>query len=341
MINNQKGFTLLELIIGMVFLSSFLSVLYVATSGVTDNISRQKNEVFPSELVNMIKDHYLFNTYEIDTSPQNTYVSGEANIPNGSLTTTNNIKESLTNMIDTVHYSNMTFRDGYNQPMMILVSELLEKNYEGVMIPYRVFSVVSTNNIDVMGPETFNTTMDVTTGEVDIDPNETVVTIDTFKEQLERFKSSKEKVERMSRAYSHYYWSRYNLESGDIAKDYFASGGTYWDNLGGQKVSKSCESGTPDNVNGYNTPGVDVSNVNFVNALGLSNDFENNEWGEPIYLMNCGTINNVLSGGETLTIEPRNPDASSSNKRIQPFNAVIGFTMPNGESYFQVISSRT
>jgi Tfp pilus assembly protein PilE len=339
MIKNQKGATLLELIIAMVMLSMFLSVLYVATSGLTDDISRQRNEVFPSELAHMIKEHYLLNTYEVDTNPNSTYVTTGTNIPSGSLST--NIVPSLTNMVDTVTYSNMTFRDGYNQPMLILVSELLEKNYEGVMIPYRVFSVVSTANEDVMGAGTFGTTMDVTTGQVDVDPEETAVTINTFQEQLSKFEASKEKVERISRAYSHYYWSRHNLGMGDISKDYFASGGASWDQQAGSKVSRSCVSGGPDNINGYNTPGVRASNVNFANALGLSADFEVNDWGRPMYIMNCGSIGNVLSGGSTLTITPRNPDSPNAGRRIQPFNAVIGFTMPNGESYFQVISSRT
>lgn len=338
-IKNQKGFTLLELTIGMVMLSMFLSVLYVATSGLTDDISRQRNEVYPSELAHMIKDHYLLNTYEVDLNPGSDYVATDINIPNRSLST--NVIESLTNMVDTVPYSNMTFRDGYNQPMLILVSELLEKNYEGVMIPYRVFSVVSTANEDVMGLETFGTTMDVTTGQVDIDTDETVITINTFQEQLAKFEASKEKVERISRAYSHYYWSRHNLQMGDISRDYFASGGGSWDNQVGTKVARSCVSGEPDTINGFNTPGVPATNVNFANALGLSADFEISDWGQPIYIMNCGSIGNVLSGGSTLSITPRNPDSPDAGRRIQPFNAVIGFTMPNGESYFQVISSRT
>ena len=60
MIKNQKGFTLLELVIGMVMLSMFLSVLYVATSGLTDDISRQRNEVYPSELAHMLKESLPF-----------------------------------------------------------------------------------------------------------------------------------------------------------------------------------------------------------------------------------------------------------------------------------------
>jgi len=339
MIKNQKGFTLLELTIGMVMLSMFLSVLYMATSGLADDISRQRNEVYPSELAHMIKDHYLLNTYEVDLNPGSDYVATDINIPNRSLST--NVVGSLTNMVDTVPYSNMTFRDGYNQPMLILVSELLEKNYEGVMIPYRVFSIVSTANEDVMGLGTFGTTMDVTTGQVDVDTDETVITINTFQEQLAKFEASKEKVERISRAYSHYYWSRHNLQMGDISRDYFASGGGSWDNQVGTKVARSCVSGGPDTINGFNTPGVPAANVNFANALGLSADFEISDWGQPIYIMNCGSIGNVLSGGSTLTITPRNPGSPNAGRRIQPFNAVIGFTMPNGESYFQVISSRT
>lgn len=339
MIKNQKGFTLLELVIGMVMLSMFLSVLYVATSGLTDDISRQRNEVYPSELAHMIKDHYLLNTYEVDTNAGSNYVATDINIQNRSLST--NVADSLANMVDTVPYSNMTFRDGYNQPMLILVSELLERNYEGVMIPYRVFSIVSTANEDVMGLNTFDTTMDVTTGQVEADPEETVITINTFQEQLEKFEASKEKVERISRAYSHYYWSRHNLGMGDISVDYFASGGGSWDTQAGTKVARSCVSGGPENINGFNTPGVPASNVNFANALGLSADFEISDWGQPMYIMNCGSIGNVLSGGNTITITPRNPDSPDAARRIQPYNAVIGFTMPNGESYFQVISSRT
>ena len=337
--NKQKGFTLLELVIGMMMLSTFLSVLYVATSGLTDDISRQRNEVYPSELAHMIKDHYLLNTYEVDLNPGSNYISEGVNIPNRSLST--NVVGSLTNMVNTVPYSNMTFRDGYNQPMLILVSELLERNYEGVMIPYRVFSIVSTANEDVMGLNTFDTIMNVSTGQVEADPEETVITINTFQEQLKKFEASKEKVERISRAYSHYYWSRHNLGIGDISKDYFASGGGYWDTQVGTKVTRSCVSGSPGNVNGFSTPGVPASNVNFANALGLSADFEITDWGQPIYIMNCGSIGNVLSGGSTITITPRNPDSPDVARRIQPFNAVIGFTMPNGESYFQVISSRT
>lgn len=342
MIKNQKGFTLLELVIGMVMLSMFLSILYVATSGLTDDISRQRNEVYPSELAHMLKDHYLLNTYEVDANTGANYISSGSNLPNRGLTSTE--IGSLTNMVRTsaISYQNMNFRDGYSQPMLILISNQLEKNYEGVMIPYRVFAIASSNNVDVIGSHTFfDTTMDINTGVVNIAENESVVVINTFQEQLEKFLASKEKVNRLSKAYSHYYWSRHNLGIGDISVDYFASGGSSWDTQAGTKVSRSCVSGGPDVVNGFNTPGVPASNVNFANALGLSADFEISDWGQPMYIMNCGSIGNVLSGGTAITITPRNPESPDTARRIQPYNAVIGFTMPNGESYFQVISSRT
>lgn len=337
----QKGFTLVELVISMFMLSAFLSIIYTATSGISDNITRERNETFPKEMVNMFKEHYILNTYEVDSNSGSSYLAENISIENNSLST--NVSESLNEMIDTVSYSNATFRDGYNQPMLIMVSELLTQEYEGVLIPYRVFSIVSTAGIDVMEKSTFKSTMDVSTGIVNAHPEESVVTVNTFQEQLEKFKRTKDKVRKIAKSYSLYYWSRHNLGIGDISVDYFASSNSgRWDRDSLNKtVKKTCDSGSPDVVNSHNTPGVDVSYINFTNALGLSDDFAKTDWGEPIYITNCGVINNVLSGGEIKSIRPRNPEQTGVNRNIQPFNAVIGFTLPNGESYYESISSRT
>lgn len=332
----EGGFTLIELLVALVLMSGFLYYIYMANAGVSDNISRQRNEVFPEEMVNMIKDHYVLNNYEVDSITTSEYIVGSINIPNRSLST--NVADSLSDMIETVPFTNLAFRDGYNQPMLILVSNRLEQDYEGTLIPYRVFAVVSTGGIDVIDPNNFNTDMDVTTGRVTEDPEETVVIINTFQEQLSNFKESQDKVRRMSKAYAHYYWARHNIQIGDISRNYFAGGGAGWDNVAGNKVSRTCATGTIDNIGGNNTPGIRVNQSNFIGALGLSSEFERNAWGGHIYIMNCGTINNVRRGGSIETLAPRNPD--NATRSTQPFNAIIGFTMSNGESYFEIVSSR-
>lgn len=334
--NKEKGFTLIELVVVLALLSTFIGVLYVSVSGLTDDISRQRNEVYPKNLASSIRDYYLENSYDIDIMDGAILNDGgDVDITNMSLSL--DVEDSLLSIYDSLPYANLAVTDGYNQPMLILVSELLEHDYEGTLIPYRVFAVVSSFNQDIMGVGDFQTTMDVTTGNVQAFEEESVVVMNTLAEQIERFRKSKERVVDVSRAYSQYYWSRHNLGVRDTSVDYFAdgAGNPSWDNKPGFKVAKSCNVGSPSSINGYNTPGVSTFDTNLVTYLGLGSDAALTPWDTPLYMMNCGTINNVYIGGSTTTLSPRNPDNVSG----QPYNAIIGFTMSNGQSYIEVISS--
>lgn len=362
MIKKQKGFTLLEIVIAIVILASFLSIIYVAVSNLTNNLSRQRNEVYPEVVAQTLKTFYLENSYDIDVNKDAVLNNGKGvNIVNKTLTTDEATEKSLQNIYKENPNKKLTIRDGYNQPMLVLVSEMLENNYEGTMIPYRVIAVISSSNQDIYGVDDFKTTMDVETGEVlapteeGEEKTENIVVINTLKYQIDKFEETRKKIENLSNAYSKYYWSRYNFKERVKTINYFASDPSdiYWDKRGetvndddhnALLVKKSCKNGVvADKVNEKNPPGVPIDDVDLIYTLGLSNDYKYTAWGKDFYIMNCkdggSGIPNVYVGENDITVNIRTPDVVGGVRQGQPFTAVLGFTMSNGQSYIELVSS--
>lgn len=368
-IRRQSGFTLLEVVIALAIVGTMVAILFTGVAGMTDRTQRQKNEVFVQDMAQALSSYYNSYSFEIDSSNNgdgfNVY-SQNVSISSGSITNNDEVNDSLVQISQRISSPNLRFQDGYNQPMLILISDMLEKEYQGVYIPYRVIAVVSNSNGDISndGVPDFNTTMDLNTGDLDVDNNEMVSVVNTYTTQYNKFIESKNKVDAVANSYGQYYWSRYNSDGlGEREKDYFASsksGDEYWDKMKFCKkseegeyldqddrpcdkenppvsVEKSCNSNN-DTVNGFATPGTKISNTNLNKELDIGVNSLMDDWGNEFYIMNCGKIDNVYIGDSTVELEPRNPD--SNDRNTQPYNAIIGFTMGNGQSYIKTIIAR-
>lgn len=332
---HQQGFSLLEMVMALAILSAVLSVVFIGTSNFVDRSEVQENEYNLNKLSTIFRDHYDLFAYDVETHSSGYNVDGKSiAIARESLTT--DIKDSLSNMSSSLSVANFDFTDGYNQPYLVLVSNRIEKEYQGIEIPYRVIAIVSNRDGDFAnGEPEFDTTMNFFTGEVTADDDETVAVIDTYNSQVKKFIETKRKIEKIGEAYTQLYWSRFNQDTtgGDREKDYFANGpNSNWDS--NSQVDQACTSAT--SISGRSSPGLYISDTGLDEELLFSRSSYLDGWGNEMYVLNCGSVSNVEIGGDVLTLSPRNPDSGDS----QPYNAIIGATLSNGQSYIKTITAR-
>lgn len=334
-IKYQRGMTLLEAVISLAMLSVVLSLVFIMSSNFIDRSEIQENEYNIKKLSSVFRDHYDLFAYDVETHDTGYEVTNQS-IFIGNKEMTTEIVDSLSAMSKSLSVSNFSFTDGYNQPYMILVSNRLEKAYQGINIPYRVIAIVSNEDGGfVDGLPDFGTTMDYDTGEISEDSGEMIAVVDTYNSQVKRFIETKRKVDKISDAYTQLYWSRFNQDTtgGEREKDYFANGSnSNWDSS--SLVDQSCSAAKT--VSGRSVPGEYISVSGLDDALLFSRSSYLDGWGNEMYVLNCGSVSNVEIGDDVLTLSPRNPDSGDS----QPYNAIIGATLSNGQSYIKTITAR-
>ena len=338
-IRKESGFSLLETIVAVSILSITITIVFFGVSNFVDRSEVQENEKYIQSLANAFKSHYESYAFEVESNSGASYnlPSQGISINNGAISTSS--LESLEAMSRSVSIPNLRFTDGFNQPFKILISNRLEKEYQGVYIPYRVIAIVS--NVDgdfVNGVPDFDTTMNVNTGEVNINDGELVSTFNTYKTQVNKFIETKKKIDKIANAYTQFYWSRYNQSSGGgiRSRNYFASGGSNWDS--GTSIARTC--GSSRQIEGHNSPGTNISSTGLSNELNIGVSSYLDEWGQELYMLNCGSVDNIAIGNSTVRLRPRSPDSPDSNKRTHPYNAIIGVTLSNGQSYIKTLTAR-
>lgn len=350
-VKKQSGFTLIELMIVMGLITMFIALTMPLFSKMSNTMSNVDTETNIQILGGAIEEWYSENAWQIDSES-----GAEMVLPtsaDGSTYVINNDTHTMKNdgwKTLALRYtsSQKALTDGYNQAYKIFISTRQEQAFEGNLIPYHVIAIVSGKGVasphieDGMDGDTavstIQSTFNAATGEITPHPEDEIYVVSGFDIQKTKYTNSKKKLDVVANAYSDYYWSRYVGQGSEPAINYFGRNGSNirWDTSASINVITSGNDADIIGSTGRRALGNTIYNSNLPSVLQLSEKAVTSDWGRAFRLLNDGTTNNIQTNGNIESISARTP----SNGEYPPYTAVLGFSMPNGESYTQTITSR-
>lgn len=348
-LKRQSGFTLLELVIVMGLVTLFIGITMPLYSKMSDTMSSVDTETNIQVLGGAIEEWYSENAWEIDSNSDASIVLPTTN---GTAYTMSNDTNSLENegwKTLALRYtsSQNVLTDGYNHAYKVFVSQRQEQSYEGNLIPYHIIAIVSGRGNspvieDGMDGDTavssIQSTFDVATGDINAHPEDEIYVVSGFDIQKQKYKNSKKKLNTVANAYEDYYWSRYVGQGSEPAINYFGRNGSNirWDTSANIDVITNNNNTDVIGSSGRRELGNEIYNSGLPAELQLSSKAVTSDWDRPFRLLNDGTTGNIQTNGAVESISARTPD----NGGYPPYTAVLGFSMPNGESYTQTVTSR-
>lgn len=331
---SERGFTLIEVIVSISVVLILTFIFAPQTLELTGFLQRIESESNLKSLKSAAEKWYRLNAWEIDRR------NGAVFYLPDNTTAVNNTAVSGSNwekMITTAGQSTDILQDGYNHNFRFFVSNPLSYNHEGILIPYRTIAFVTSmgDEVDNQGNTVIDSTFDPTTGELTVANSEMGIVVSGLGIQLEKFEASKKRLSHLIDSYTQYYWARFRAGPNEPAINYFANRGSdiKWDVNG--TVEATC--GKPsDSHKGHRLLGTSINNVNFKQALSLSETDIIDGYARPYRILNCGNTNGMRINGVSRNLQVRDPNTVG----IPPYTASLGFTLPNGESYIMSASSK-
>jgi len=339
MIKNQRGFTLVEMMIGL----SLATVLVAVTVPLIMQAVMFKESVETDNNIKVlstaVKKWYQDEAFNIDSNN----ASG-LYMPDGTfvLNNTSVLGTKWSELISRAGFDDSKMVDGFGRNYKFFVSNRLQSPYEGVLIPYRVIAFVSAGNEDrsADGSSKIKSTFDPATGKLTIATGEITTLFSGLDVQIRKFEESKKKLQELSDTYGQYYWSRYRASANEPSINYFARNGSNikWDSTADvtRVVEATCgkPSGT---LNGVTLLGTTIKNSKLNTALGLTDSSIMDSYGREFRILNCGTTASMRVAGASYSLTVRDPTVGNG---LPPYTAAMGFTLPNSESYIMSVASR-
>lgn len=324
---NQRGFTLVELLLAIALLAMFSSFITINMKDLIDVQQGYDNNFRIVDLSKKIEGHYRQNAWDIESEPTKKYfVSGSSYISDGDFTSRNNPAWVL--LASRLGLSERDYVDGYNRPYKILISPRLTYNYEGILVPYRTIAFVSNNGGDVVsGEQVIASTLDAN-GTINLADNESASVFNSLEISTKNFLETREKVRAIASIYTQYYWAKVNNGKNDASVNYFAGGtgspmtGVSWDSV--STIKPTCPSDSSMVID-LKSAGVPITKTNLDTVLGLSKNMITTAWGTEIGTLNCNNAT-FKTGGVNVVYW-------TFSKNKLPFTALLGFALPNLDSY--------
>lgn len=333
----QSGFTLIEVIITLSLILVFSAIVIPLFTGVMNFVSRVDTQANIQVLGEAVEEWYEENAWNIDSQGGASVV-----LPNGQNMTNNS--STLSNdgwkQLALKYTSSQRYLvDGENQGFRIFVSNRQEQMYEGVLIPYHVIAIVSGNGVqqaDNTGTSVVQSTFNVGNGQLTPHPEDEVYVVSGFDIQKQKFKESQKRLETVAQAYEDYYWSRFVGQGSEPAINYFGArgGNPRWDT--GATINVVCGGNNSTSVAGRRALGNSIQASNLPSVLQLPTTSVESSWGRDLRLLNCGSTSNARVGYSTITFRARDPN----NGGYPPYTAILGFTLPNGQTYSSTVTSK-
>lgn len=329
----QRGFSLLEIIIAI----SLLMILISATQPIIGRLIDFRSNILTETNINIlgdgVREWYSQNAWEFGQAEDSVLsLPDSGNITHNSGTIGDGWERLSINSAGSINY----LKDGYGHSYRVFVSDPQVQEYRGVLVPYHTIALVSSNgNAEVIDDELVSevaSNFDKATGKITINNNESVYIVNGFSVQKENIDISIDRIERIARNYETFYRTNFSTKEREPAINYFANNGTdpRWDVS--SPVAARC-GGTTDTIKTYNQLGHSILSYNLIQNIGISSDAALSAWGEEFRLLNCGSTSNIRVNGVTKTFTARTPNDPP------PFSAILGFHLPNGETYTSTVTS--
>lgn len=332
-LRKNSGFSLVEVLLVISLLSMFSLVVSYYGKDIIDIQQKTDSQSRVVDIAKKIETHYKQNAWSVESELSNKYfVSGTDFLLNN--TYTKNSNQAWVKLARKIGIGEAGYLDGYNRPYKILISDRLEYYYDGVLIPYRTISFVSNNGGDVVADEqVIKSTIDAN-GTINLASGETASIFNSLDISIDNFNESKKKLESIASLYSQYYWGKSNKSVGDASINYFAGGSgspmpdVSWDPS--STIKPTC-AGLPSMTIDPKSSGVPISKTNLDVVLGLSKNMITTSWGVEMGTLNCNN-QSFKTNGVNVTYW-------CFSKSKLPFVALLGFSLPNLESYIVSVYS--
>ena len=337
-INKQKGFSLIEIIIAL----SLLLILISATQPIIGRLIDFRSNILTDTNINVLGDAveewYSENAWDFAQ-----ITNSSIPLPNGgSITNNSGTKTDGWQRLAQRYAGSTNFtEDGYNHGYRVFVSAPLTQEYRGVLVPYHVIALVSSSGIgENMNDEmvsVVNSSFNQGTGAITVNDNESVYIINGFSIQKEIIDTSIERLNRVARSYENFYRLQFLSQEREPAINYFArnGGNPRWDVS--SPVVAQC-GGSGETILSNNQLGHDINTYGLLNAIGISSEAGESVWGQNFRLLNCGSSSSIRVRGANRTFSARTP-SSPAGDNTPPYSAILGFHLPNAETYTTTVTS--
>ena len=311
----ESGWSILEMIVVLVIIGLIGSSALNGLMPIAKFSQRYGNEQIMMSLAEGFEHAYRINSGVIDTNsgPVLTFPSAatitSSTMNAGRCTTTASdlapIAQTLPGGVTLAH------RDGFNQPICVMVSPRLTGTVRGLTIHYHQVAIVSTGLNGVLDASVSCTTGLVGGGGLRTCGDDFGRLVDGFAIQSELYTATLDKVRRIADAMESYFRVRYQADpSRDASVDYFGNNGAAtgrWDIAGVLPISNLGAGCAP----------VPLDSTGAHSALGLALDDITDAFGNIIRYDNCSA-------------SVRSPDNPTVTQALPPYTAVVSTTLPSG-----------
>lgn len=234
------------------------------------------------------------------------------------------------------------WHDGKHQGARVFISNVLNRQVNGITLQYRNVAIVMPGNYTTSWPTNAAegvgcptnrnlyvcSTFNAVTGQLTTSPEDGgSIVFSTFDKQVELLSKLDEQVSRVVKAYEDFFTiAYYNDVSKSYARDYFANGGGNWGTNTVNQTVVNANAAAPATIGAECTAASarSLTNSGLQAALGLSNSDITSPWGSAICVDNAS--NNV-----------RNPNNANAAMQIAPFSARIVTALPGNQLYAKTV----
>lgn len=328
-INNQRGFTLVEMIVTMVLITALYAIMMEGFAPAIQFRAEIETEAKIKSMRESILAAYKDNISNVDAEVSDKLVFDigmeiEKALPqaDGRCQSDKDTFKPIARYLD--QSSTRAHLDGYSQPICVYITTRQSVVVDGVPLDYHSVAIVSpgrNNKIDA------GTTLSAT-GELTLDGDDLGVLLDGRTFVQGRYELTIDELRRVADAYQAYFQSRYQADSTrSISINYFSCGNVNcsvasdpkWDINGTIPVLGN----TVDKTIGVPMDTVMAGGIPY-EMLGLSLTDVTDGFGNVLYIQNRGDL-------------CRNPNNTDSSLRTPPYTAVIYTTLPSGEKLSQTV----
>lgn len=321
MMKNQRGFTLLEVIVAMVLVGALYAIAAESFGPALAFRAEIETKEKQKDLRQAIHSAYKMNAVNVDAVATATLTfGGSVGTISQALPdpTTKRCTSTATTFTPVARFSTMSpgeaFRDGYGQPLCVYITPRASLAISGSTVFYHSAAVVSAGRNGVID---VGTDLDAATGNLTLAGDDIGVLLDGRNFAQDRYDITLASVRRAADAYQSYFSVRYQSDPArSISVDYFSCGddttcppatvNPLWD--AGNGMPSTCAGAIPM----FALTGISPHAV-----LGLSQSDVTDGYGNIITLDNCGAT-------------VRSPGNATAALRAPPYTAVISTTLPGG-----------
>lgn len=342
--NKQSGFLAMDAIIALTILTL---ITFSATFGIGIYTDMNRDMLRANNLnyiLQGLQTVYASNANTIEAGPAQTITfpnpAGGNFVINDGVASANTFDGFSAYMTGLA--SGNIWHDGSQQGARIFISNVLNKQVNGVNLQYRNVAVVMPGNYNTAWPTNpaegigcpldrnlyVCSTFDPVTGQLTYSQEDGgSVLFSTLEQQKDMLSDLEAKVKRIVKAYEDFFTINYY---NDVAKsfsiDYFANGGGNWGVNAINQTVINANTAMPSTISTecVTANASTIANSGLQATLGLSTSDTVNPWGAPLCVDNAS--NNV-----------RSPANASSPMQIAPFTARIVTALPGSQLYSKTV----